>query len=538
MPVIEFSKNDFLTLLGKELSDDEIKSIMSNVKSEAEIDGNVIRCEITPDRADLLSVEGMAKAVKLNLGLKPRNVPIHDSRLTVKGSSKVRPYFVCATLENVKLTDELVASLMQIQEKIHATIGRDRKKVAIGVHDLDKIKPPITYEDINPDDIKFVPLMKEEPMTLNDILTRHEKGKDYAHLLKGFDSYPVFLDKEGVMSFPPIINSERTKVSETTKNLFLDITGTDEKAVEQVLNIFLSNISERCGSIGTVKVGRTTYPRFIEEKYKLDPETVNKILGLQLTDKEIIECLDKFGYQTKKRGKDLDITVPYYRSDILHEIDIIEDIAIGYGYNNIVPEVPKLFTIGGLSETTIFSRKLRETMIGLNFQEVSSFVLTNQRDNSDNMLIKSDAVDILNPVSAEYTICRTWLTPSLLKILSNNLHVEYPQRIFEIGDVIAIDPTQETSTKTMKKLAGAVSHDTANLTEMRSFVESILKYIGVKYEIKSMKHDSFIATRVGEIIVNGKTIGFFGEISPKVIENFGLERPVIIFEIDIEGLYG
>ena len=371
-------------------------------------------------------------------------------------------------------------------------------------------------------------------MNLEEVLRIHPKGIDYAHLVKGFKKYPLFVDKEGVMSFPPIINSERTKVTDKTKNLFLDITGTDKKAVEQALNIFLSCISERCGKIGTIKINNKKYPRFEEERMQIDPEHVNKILGLDLDEKKIIKCLEKTGYEAKKRGKQIEVKVPYYRADILHEIDIIEDVAIGYGYDKIEPELPELFTIGSLSEKEKYTRKIREIMIGLGFQEVSTFVLTNKEMNFDKMGIEGKAAELLNPVSSEYTICRTWLLPSLLKVLGSNLHVEYPQKLFEVGDVVLLDGSQETKTRTVRKLAGVISYDNANLTEIKSIVESVLKSIGVKVDIKSLRHSSFIDTRCGEIYVGKEGDGIFGEIHPKVLTNFGLERAVIAFEIEID----
>ena len=220
---------------------------------------------------------------------------------------------------------------MQIQEKLHDSIGRNRKKVAIGVHDFDKIKPPLVYRDV--DEETFAPLGETRTMSVKEILSEHPKGKDFAHLLK--DKYPMIYDKEGVISFPPVINSERTKLIENTKNLFIDVTGTDERAVNIALNILVCNITERSGKISTVKVSGKKTPELEPKEISIDIESIDKILGFGLNEKQITEILERMRYVVMKlKGGRLEVVIPPYRYDILHEIDIIEDIAIGYGYNN------------------------------------------------------------------------------------------------------------------------------------------------------------------------------------------------------------
>ena len=534
--IIEISKKDLIELIEKEMSNGEIENLLFNLKCETEFAGDNISCEINPDRLDMVSVEGIARAMKSYLGLPKKEYKIEDSKLTVSGKSEVRPIFLAAIIEGVEMTDEFVKSIMQIQEKLHGSIGRNRKKVAIGVHDLDTINGNIEYKDI--DDITFIPLQETREMNIKQILNEHPKGKDYAHLLK--DSYPVFTDKEGVLSFPPIINSERTKVTEKTKNLFIDVTGTDRKAVEHCLNIILTNIAERKGKIKTVRVNREKLPKLDPSSIVIAKEDVNDLLGLDLDETQIKEYLEKMLYQVKVKGGRITVYIPSYRVDILHPVDIVEDVAIAYGYEKFEPCIPELATVGGLTEKEIFTRKIRETMIGFGFNEFLNFVLTSKENNFDKMIWSGECIELVNPVSSEYNVCRTWLTPSLLKVLSHNLHVEYPQKVFEVGDVIILDEKQETKTRTVRGLAGAISHDNANLTEIKSIVEGVLNEIGIKYEFKSFSfdHKSFISTRCGEIFSDGKLIGMFGEIHPKVLEKWKLERSVIVFEISLEGLYG
>lgn len=533
MVVIEISKKDLLQLIGKDLTDKEIEETLFMIKIESKIDGDVIECEMNPDRPDMFSVEGIAREMKgfleIETGLKKYDVS--ESKVTLKKENpQVRPYIGCGIIKNVELTDNLVKSMMQVQEKLHDSIGRGRKKVAIGVHDFDKMKPPLVYRDVEEE--TFVPLGETREMTIKEILTNHPKGVAFAHLLK--DKYPLIYDKEGVISFPPIINSERTRVTENTKNLFLDITGTDEKTVNSALNILACNILERCGKLETVKVGNKKMPDLTPTQKTIDSDYVNKIIGLELSPEEISKLFGKMRYSASKpRGGKITVSIPPYRADILHNIDLVEDVAIGYGYNNLEPVLPELATIGKEAGIEVLTRKTRELMIGLEFQEIVNFVLTSKENNFSKMNATGEPAEIMNPMSSEYDICRTWLIPCLMKNLVSNKHRDYPQRIFEIGDCVVLDETEETGTKTIRKLAGVVSYDNTNLTEMKSIIESVLKNLGYDYQIRDFNHPSFIETRIGEIIVNEKQIGFFGEIKPEILEKWKLEKPVIAFEMEV-----
>lgn len=531
MVVIEISKKDLLNLIGMELSDQQIEDTLFLIKIEGEISDDTITCELNPDRPDLFSVEGVAREMKGFLGLRKGLVKyeVSDSKVTLKKErAEVRPVIHCAIIKDVELTDELVKSLMQVQEKLHITIGRDRKKVAIGVHDFDKMEPPLVYRDVG--DETFIPLGESKEMSIKQILAEHAKGKDYAHLVK--DSFPLIYDKKGVISFPPIINSERTRVTKNTKSLFIDVTGTDEKAVSWALNILVCNISERSGKIESVKVSNKKTPDLRPRERSIPIEKVDRILGIGLHKNDIVECLEKMGYGiTSMRGDKLGITIPAYRLDIIHDIDVIEDVAIGYGFDKIEPILPKLSTIGGQSSLAKLSKKVRELMIGLDFQEVVTFVLTNRENNLNKMNIEGNVVELLNPTSSEYNVCRAWLLPNLMKILSSNKHVEYPQKIFEVGEVVVFDDQSPTGVRNIRKLAGVISYDNANLTEMKSIIETVLYNLSYKYAIDNLSHSSFIETRAGEIIVDGNRVGLFGEIHPKVIENWKLEKPVIGFEL-------
>ena len=319
-----------------------------------------------------------ARAISMFLGIR-KNIPSYTAKnselsMSVEDSVRyIRPYVAGAVVKNVKLTSAMIASLMQVQEKLHQTAGRKRKKVAIGVHDFDAIKFPLKYYGAEPSSIKFIPLEGNKEMTLTEILKYHKKGRDYAHILDNAKKYPVIIDKQGVISFPPIINSERTKVKKTTKNLFIDVTGTDEKEVNAVLNIIVTSLADRGCSIEKIKIGNKETPNLMKGEMKVNVNHVNKLLGTNMDKNEINEMLKKMGLMIRADG----VSIPCYRSDIMHEIDIIEDVAIAHGYMNFEPEIPDVPGTGKRLEERELDNVLREIMVGCGFQEVINLILTN-----------------------------------------------------------------------------------------------------------------------------------------------------------------
>lgn len=539
MPVIEVDKN-YLVKLCK-IPEEELKEVLIMIKAPIDEEkGNIWKLEITPDRADLLSPEGIARAVKGFIGIETEipQYSVRETDIAVEVEKvDARPYIACAAVLDIELDSEKIKSIMQLQEKLHETIGRRRKKVAIGLHDLDNVTPPFRYTQAHPKEIIFVPLGEVEKLSLEEILKYHEKGKEYAWCLEGYEKYPVILDKFGeVLSFPPIINGELTRVTEKTKNLFVDVTGTDKNAVEKTLNIIVCSLAEAGGKIGKVKVGNKVYPDLTPESFELKVENADHLLGLGLKEHEIAEILKRMRYSVMElKGGKIKVLAPSYRADILHEVDLIEDVAIGYGINNIVPVLPKLPTVGKKHEKEKLSEKVREIMLGFGMQEIFSFILSNKEKQFYKMNIEqSSCVEIENPVTEEYTICRKWLLPCLLEFLSANTHNKYPQKVFEIGDCIVIDESFETGAREVRKLACAVADDRVNLTQIKSIVEAVARELNFSLVIKPYNHESFIPTRCGEIYLNGKSKGFFGEIHPKVLENWKIEKPVIAFEIELE----
>lgn len=542
MPTIEVSREKMLKLLGKKLSDKELEDSINSLKAEVEEPGKTMKIEVTPDRPDMLSASGIARALKGVLGIET-GIPeykIKDSDLQVKIGKTQREFAVCAAVYGADLDDESLMELMQFAEKIDLSIGRDRKKIAIGLHDLDKIKGPIEYCESGAKNARFVPLGEKEEMNIIQILEKHKKGIEYKHLVKGMKKYPVWKDAEGVLSFPPVINSERTKVTAGTKNIFIDLTGTDRKAVEQGLNILLCNMAEAGGTIGRViaecRTGKEVFPDISPEKMTVDSKYISKLLGLDIQPPEIADCISRsrFGAVLLKDGN-IDILVPKFRADILHKADMAEEAAIGYGYSNFAPEIPEICISGFISKENMMHNIVRDLMAGFGFQETMNFVLTDGHTQSAKMGTKiKELVELENPVSSEHSVCRAWILPQLMSMLSKNKNRDYPQKLFELGECVARDKAFDTGAGPIMKLSAVSCHSGANFTEIKGTLESLLQNIGVGYELKAGSHPSFITGRCGIVKSGKKEIGFFGELHPKALNEWNLINPASAFEIEAE----
>jgi len=548
LPVISLNQKRFSKLLGKKLSVKEISENLPWIGLDIEeVGADYVRVEYNPNRIDFSSHVGVARALKgileIELGTPKYEVNFGKIVLNVDRSvSEVRPYIVGAVVRNLKLDDETVKELMEMQEDLHWGVGRNRRKVSIGVHNLDAVKPPFTYTTADPDEARFVPLDKAEEMTLREILGKHEKGVAFRHLIDWASRYPLLIDRDGdVLSMPPIINGELTRVSEKTRNLFIDVTGTDWNAVNKGLNVLLTALVDMGGQIESVTVKYPTRefvsPDLTPQRMKFRVKYANRLLGLKLSDEEVIECLRKCRLEVAKAENGvLEVVIPPYRIDILHEVDLVEEVAIGYGYYRLKPALPPTRTTGEQHPISILANAARKIMIGLGFTEVMNFILTNETAHYLKMRLKlGRVVRLANPVSAEYSITREWLLPGLMKNLSDNKHESYPQRLFEVSDVIIVDLRRETRSQRRLHLAAVSAHANTNYTEIRSVTDALLANLGLEeWKVKEAKHASFLNGRTAQILHKNRRIGVLGEIHPEVLENFELENPVAAFEINLE----
>lgn len=548
MPTLVLKVRRMSELLGRDITAKELEQIVPWLGVDIEsVGSDYVKIEYNPNRPDFSSQEGVARALRgfmeIELGLPNYTVEPGSTVLKVDPSVfPVRRWIVSGVVRGLKLDEERIAEIIEMEEALDWAIGRNRAISSIGLHNLDAVKPPFKYHAVHPDEMRFVPLDMDTELSLREILKIHPKGVAYRHILEGAERYPIITDRDGnVLSFPPIINGVLTRVTENTKNLFIEITGTRLDAISAALNILMSSLAEMGGRLESVRV---EYPDMVlvtpdlsPSRWKLNIKNVNKLLGLKLKPEEAARCLERMRLGVECIGEELSVLVPAYRYDIMHEVDLIEEVAIGYGYFNLEPTLPSTTSIAVENPVQKIANKVRLIMIGFGFTEVVNFTLANYREHFEYMLLEGNPVRILNPVSAEYDILRSSLLPCLLKVFANNRHELFPQRIFEVGDVVVLDESAETGAKRVLHLAGASTHSEANFTEIKSVAEGVLRELGVRnYLFTATDHPSFIPGRCAEVKIEGRSIGVVGEIHPKVLNNFELEYPVVAFEYDLQFL--
>jgi len=549
MPTIEVNYNDLLSLVGKHIPLDVLQEegILYAKGEIDQIDGEMLKADMKDtNRPDLWSAEGIARELQGRYGVK-KGLPRYEvkkSDLVVKVDRKmrnIRPLTVCAVVKNLNITPDVLSQMIQLQEKVSITFGKNRKEVAIGVYDYHRIKPPITFTAVRPDGIRFAPLEFEEAMTPAEILKKHPKGMEYAHLLKGLKEYPIFIDAAGeVLSMPPVINSNYTgKVTAATKDLFIECSGFDLRFLLPALNVLVAALADRGGTVESVKVAYPDHvmhtPDLSPKKARIDIDYANKISGLDLAANKICELLEQARYDVKLAGKKIEVLYPAYRQDIMHQRDVIEDIIISYGYNRIESLPPKLPTIGCANEIEIFSDLAAEVMAGLGFQEVLSYMLTNKNDIFRKMnMAEQDVAEIENVVSSNWCVFRSWLMPGLMEFFSRNKHREYPQKIFETGTVVIPDQKRETKARDDRKFAAAVCDTSAGYENIASLLDALLTSLGLEHTLLRAEHPSFIPGRTANVAVGNEIIGVIGEVHPAVLNNWEIENPVAAFELDME----
>ncbi len=510
------------------------------IGSEIErIEEDHVDVEFFPNRPDLFSVEGAARAMRgflgIETGLPKYSVKPSGIKFTIDPKlADIRPCLGSAIIRNVSFDDESILSIMALQEALHWAVGRGRSKVAIGIHDLDTVIPPFHYT-ASPRSRMFVPLDFTKELTLDGILAEHPKGRDYAKIVKDFSLYPLITDDEDhVCSFPPIINGERTRVTTKTRNILLDVTGTDQRAVNVAANIICTAMAEAGATIESVEINGVATPSLTPTERTVSVRECCDLVGVELTARQMAELLEKMRFGAKPVGTDrVRVQVPCYRADIMHDWDLFEDVAIAYGYDNFDVQIPPTFSIGKEHMATMVSGQVRTILSGLGYLEMMPFTLTNERVLYDYLQRPRSphVLHLMHPISEEYTVVRTEILPLLLEMLQVNRHRELPQRIFATGDVVA-------DLLTMQHLATASTHPAADFSEAYAHADAVLRELGITYTVRESNDDAFIDGRRADIIVSGKKVGIFGEVHPAVLAAFGLEHPVVAFELDIRAVPG
>ncbi len=518
-------------------SEKEILEAMMDLGMETEIKGDIISIEFEPDRFDWVSKEGIIRTLKNYFYGNPKKYEIKEYKYEIrKEGVPYRPYIVGLVAKGLNLDEEDIREIMQFQEKISETLGRKRRKFSIGFYKLDEIEFPIYYKLMNPEEIRFVPLGMEEEMNALEILERHEKGIKYGHLIKDYEKFPVLVDSRGkILSLAPIINSNDVgRVDENTRNVFVDLTGTDLDVMKKVLNIIACDLIDRGAEVfGVVINGELRVPDMEYKKMEIKYDDIRRMIGLEIGNEEIRSLLKRMGHLIEEDF----VLVPPYRLDIRDDLDIIEDVARAFGYENIGVELPRKYSIGEIRERTRIRREVTELLTGLGFYETMSFIIINKDLQTKKMGVNLDVIELENSIEKEMNSLRAWILPSVLNTLSINKAEEKPIKIFEIDYVVVPDPEKENRSRDELHLGIAIYGKDANYTKIRQVLEYLFDRFGKKVIFKEYNHPSFIEGRCAEILFHGERVGFVGEIHPEVLENFGLEFPVAAAEIDLERLF-
>jgi len=495
--------------------------------------------EFFPDRPDLFSPEGVARAMRGYLGIEIGlpSYPVKPSGISFTIDPKlanIRPVLGAAVIRGVSFDDESIQSIMSLQESLHWAVGRGRSKVAIGIHDLDTVRPPFRYI-ASPRTRAFVPLDYTEWMSMEEILEKHPKGRDYAKIVKDFPLFPLIIDShDHVLSFPPIINGERTRVTIDTKNILLDTTGTDRRAVSVAVNIICTAMAEAGATIESVEIEGAQTPTLAPAERTVSVKECSRLLGVDLTTSSMVELLKRMRFGAEPAGADrVKVKVPCYRADIMHDWDLFEDVGIAYGYDKLESLPPKTSTVGKPHPVQVVMVLAREAFTGLGYLEVMPFTLTSEEIMYARMQRPETkgVLHVMHPITIENTVVRTELLPLLLEFLTINRHRELPQRLFTIGDVVV-------DCRTHQQAAGVSTHPDADFSEAYASADAVLHELSVDYTVKESADPAFIDGRRGDIIVTGKRIGIFGEIHPAVLTAFELEHPVAAFEFDLRAVPG
>jgi phenylalanyl-tRNA synthetase beta chain len=591
MPVVDVHPDELRRLTGhREKDDDELREDLFGlgIEYEGETEDGEFKLEFEADRLDRLSVEGIARSLLYHYG-DDRGVHVPDTNspewtIHVEDVPEERPYVTGAVIRGVDLDEDALDSLIQLQEKLHATMGRKRAKGAIGIHDLAMLKgkvarsaterasgetaseavdadggprKAITYTGIEPDGDTFVPLDDDAERTPGEVLTEHPTGETYADLLAEYDSYPAIYDDIGLFSFPPVINGRRTEVSTDSRELFVELTGTDQWTIDRMCAIVCYALDARGATVEDVTVeyadeGRELHrPDFEVRTKHVGHDRIETLLGVEFTTDEVVDLAERSGLDATPDGDGYDVEIPPYRVDVLHPVDVVDDLGRAYGFNELAPRYPDVNTIGGRTEDSRLERAVREALVGLGFEDLLNFNMTSEAENFDSMGLSADqpadgsgdsvvgATDpatIEEPYSEDFTILRTWALPSLVTVLENNTHHSYPQDLAEVGFAAHADGDTETGVAERRTVAGVLARHDASYEDAKARLQALADEFHVDLATPPTDHPSFIDGRAATVEIDGEAAGVIGELHPEVIVDHDVEVPVAGFEFELDAL--
>jgi len=631
MPVVDIDTDELRRLTGHdEKDDDQLKADLFGLglEFEGETEGGELQFEFAPDRLDRLSVEGVARSLRYQYG-DDRGVyipEVNDSDWTIQVEDSVpeeRPYVTGAVVRGVDLDEAALDSLIQLQEKLHATMGRGRAKGAIGIHDLTMLKgerieekalvgntqdepdapaeltpvgrgganrsdapggethsdatgPTITYRGVDPEGDTFVPLDSDKELSPAGVLAEHPTGEKYADVVAEYERYPAIYDELGLFSFPPVINGRRTEVSTASRELFVEMTGTDQWTIDRMLAIVCYALDARGATIEEVDVvydpdapgdrdgDHLVRPELDTREKTVGHDRIETTLGIELGMDEVqdlfarsgLNAMVKLGEETpearsasksdaaKPRSKTYEVEIPPYRVDVLHPSDLVDDVGRAYGFDKLEPRYPDIGTIGGRHERSRLERGVRTALVGMGFEDLLNFHLSSPAENYDRMAVEEgtdvlggeEAVNVTSAYSEDYTMLRTWALPSLLHVLENNTHRRYPQELSEVGFTAHRDESANTGVSEHQTVAGAIARTDATYEDIKGRLQALATEFDVDLETPATEHPSFIDGRVADVVIDGESAGVLGEVHPRLLVERELEVPVSAFEFRLDVL--
>ncbi len=570
MPVVDVDPDDLRELTGHhDKGDDELKDDLFDlgIEYEGETEDGEMQLEFEADRLDRLSITGIARSLRYQYGdIRGVYIPdTNDPDWTIEVGESVpeeRPYVTGAIVRGLDLDESDLDAIIQLQEKLHATMGRKRAKGAIGIHDLTMLKGAparegernsIRYEGIDPAGETFVPLDSDAEMTPAEVLETHPIGENYAPLVAEYDRYPAIYDDIGLFSFPPVINGRRTEVTTGSRDLLVEMTGTDQWTIDKMLTIVCYALDARGGQVEAVEVeypdGTLVRPDLEVDTKSVSHRRIERTLGIDLSQEEVMDLIERSGLdaETEVVGDDernYSVEVPPYRVDVLHPVDLVDDIGRAYGFNNLVPRYPDVSTVGERTEASRHEEAVRNLLVGLGFEDLLNFNLTSEAENFDRMNVSPEdgvlggeqPATIMEPYSEDYTIVRTWALPSLMMVLENNTHRSYPQDLAEVGFAAHVDDSENTNVAERRTVAAVLARHDASYEDAKGRLQALARNFGADLETPPTDHPSFIDGRAAEVVLDGDSVGVIGEIHPEVLVEHDLEVPVAGFEFRLDAL--
>jgi phenylalanyl-tRNA synthetase beta chain len=566
MPTISIFREDFESLVAggtrakrsatMERLDDWLMLVKGELKEHVAETGE-LRIELQDsNRPDLWCCEGIARQIRIKQEGKLKPYTFFSKKPTRRvivgpAMENVRPYVAACMAKGYRVTAEGLAQLIQTQEKLADIYGHKRKTVSIGLYQLQRIRFPVTYELVKPDEARFTPLGMETVMTLSEILMVHPKGLEHGHILAGHDRIPILRDAaQQVLSFPPIINSrEIGEVQPGDDQLFVEVTGTDLSMVVLTLNIFAANLADRGAAIEPIEVvyskktslgKRVVTPQDLGQSRTIPIKTIEQALGQKLGAQAVKEALQVYGYEVTGGDGSVRAKLPPYRQDLMHAMDVVEDVAISRGYVEFSPVMPAQFTVGGLSKIEQTSDRARNFMVGMGFQEIISNILGAPEQYRDWMRLAGtpwgETVEVDNVMSLSFSCLRQWMLPSLLRVEAASSRAFYPHRLFESGDVAIPDPNHDLGSRTETVLGAMIAHAAAHFSEIHSCLDVLFYHFGKDYRLEPVAHPSFLEGRAGKITAGGERLGVIGEVHPEVLERWQIGVPVVAFDVNLSRL--